>query len=152
MGKFYPDAPAEKETVVIDKAVEAAGIIQKMEDGMSEECALKFRKPSDRLREAKPGEKVAGDEMSKQDIIACQLAGRDCFDEVAAVYDEVIAEQKVLAAVNPADFDTEKKYKDELAKKAVYADPAKWCDGMKAEKKVNSWADLKAACTPEEIV
>ena len=122
---FYPTAPIKPEAEeAIDEAVEAAGIIAKMEAG----------------------------EDDKITLISKQLAGRDCIRKMTAVYDKVIEEQKALRAVSIAEAKTQTEYVEKLTEKADIADPAKWLAGIKLENEVETWADLKAKFTVSDVV
>jgi len=114
--KFYPVAPvASKETEVLDEAVEAAGILAQMEAGEDNDIVL----------------------------ISKQLAGRNCFGEMKAIYNKVIKEQKDLKAISIAECKTQTEYVAKLAEKAVHADPVKWLAGVKASELASTWTALK---------
>ena len=122
--KFYPTAPVKSGVEEdIDEAVEAAGIIAQM---------------------------VAGED-DKIILVSKQLAGRNCINKMNVVYDKVIAEQKALRSVSIAECKTESEYTGKLAEASVYADPAKWYTGIKAEKEVETWEELKGKLEPKEL-
>jgi len=114
--KFYPTAPVEKVAEEeIDEAVEAAGIIAKMEAGEDNKCIL----------------------------ISKQLAGRNCVHKMTAVYSKVLEEKQALRSVQVTECKTQTELETKLAEKAVYADPTKWLAGVKLANEVTTWTALK---------
>jgi len=80
----------------------------------------------------------------KDKIVVCSkvLKGLNAWGAISALYDEIEAETKAMAAVPVAG--TQTAYVAELDKVKAHLDSAKYLAGKKAEAGVTTWTDLVA--------
>ena len=81
---------------------------------------------------------------SRHEALARGLNGADEVATVSRLLDEIEAEVCGCRAVSPADHTTVTKFKAALP--TVWLDATKWYNGLKAEKDVATYAELRDAC------
>ncbi len=149
---LYPKAP---ESGAVEEAVNEIRLKEIIVEIEEEGCTVAYAAKSKNLKE--------GDDLSRPHVTALAVKryaeeelgldltvdSLDLPQTVRRCYEEIHEEQKAMGAISPAGFSSKAKYLTALDKKATVLKSNDWYNGMLDWKKVTTWADLKAACTPE---
>lgn len=87
--------------------------------------------------------------LTKAQAVGPALKGSDDVQSFLRLWTEVEEERLSFRAVSPADFTTQTAYLQALGKIQRYLDAGLFFNGLKAERGVGTWAQLKASFSAE---